>query len=63
LNFLFLYQYARRCIIQRIPYDFIINVNIVNNQTINIHNHIYNNREMIEANKRAVKEIAYSTEG
>ena len=36
-------EYLKRCIIQRIPHDFIINVNVVNNKIINIHNHIYIN--------------------
>jgi hypothetical protein len=48
-------QYARRCRVVVLPHNFIMNVN--SNQTINIHNHIYNNPETIKANQQAIIDV------
>ena len=47
-------QYSRRCLVVILPDDFIINVN---NQTITIHNHIYNNPETLKANQQAIIDV------
>ena len=53
-------QYSRRCHVVILPDDFIVNMNI--NQTITIHNHIYNNPDTIKANQQAIIYVENSKE-
>ena len=47
-------EFLKKCSIVNIPSDFIINVNVVNNYHINLHNHIYNNPEAIQDNRQVI---------
>lgn len=53
-------EFIRRCVIERVPDDFLNTSRVTNNLQINVHNYIYNDPETIKHNEQGIIDIKKS---